>query len=114
MNLDKMNDVVKSYAERLENALVNSVLDADLDELTPGWTHPYLRDVPNDLSVEDVERLRRLQRRMIDGEDYFTRSDIELLTAGMIMPGSLNGRWDAAQMRSAYKDLPEVEATARR
>jgi hypothetical protein len=111
-----MNDVVESYAERLENALVNADLDADLNELTSDWTHPYLRDVPNGLSVEDVKRLRRLQRRMIDGgaRTYFDRSDIEFLTAGMIGPGSLKDRWNAVAMRSAYKDLPEVEATARR
>lgn len=103
-------EAIDTYTDALEDALNTPELEEELERLTGEFEHPYLKEIPLNLSVEDVCRFRDLQRKMIQGEGRFDAEAVELLTAGKM---SLDYRISsigitADEMRDLYSDLPEV------
>lgn len=101
---------IDNYTDALTNALHAPELDEELERLTGDFVHPYLREIPLDMSVEDARHFRNLQRRMVSGEGRFDNAAVELLTAGKI---SLSYQIadhgvTAKEMRSFYSDLPSL------
>jgi hypothetical protein len=107
-----MNDATTQYAERLESIVDAPELAAELETVTgESWTHPYFREVPNHVSLNDLERLRELQRMILDPKmgKYISTKDFGLLTAEKVTWGRLNARIPVSEARTTYAKLPEIE-----
>lgn len=107
-----MNDATENYAERLESIVDAPELAAELETVTgESWTHPYFRSVPNHVSLNDLERLRELQRKILNPKpgQYISTKDFALLTAERVSWGRLNARIPVSEARTTYAKLPEIE-----
>lgn len=107
-----MTDATEHYAERLESIVDAPELAAELETVTGGqWTHPYFREVPNHVSLNDLERLRELQRMILNPKPgkYISTKDFSLLTAERVSWGRLNARIPVSEARTTYAELPEIE-----
>ena len=111
-----MTDASEEYATRIDSLLQDEQLTEALEEITgTSWTHPYLRKpIPAHMSLDKIERLRELQRRMVSYGGEFKGEDFALLMGEKIHLGDRAGKIgvSAEEAQRSYASLPRIEMQA--